>query len=46
MGKKASQAGQECIPNSNETVLLLLLLRSEDIDPDERERFELCETFF
>jgi len=41
VGKKASQAGQECMPNSRE-----MILRSEDTleeDPDERERFEVCE---
>ena len=43
MGKKASQAGHECI-SSKETVL-----RSEDTleeESDERERLEVCETFF
>ena len=43
VGKKASQAGHECI-SSKETVL-----RSEDTleeESDERERLEVCETFF
>lgn len=39
MGKKASQAGQECI-NSKE-----MILRSEEEEPDERERLEMCETW-
>lgn len=42
MGKKASHAGQECISSKE------MVLRSEDTleeDPDERERFELCETW-
>lgn len=43
MGKKASQAGQECMPSSKE-----MMLRLEDRleeEPDERERFEVCETW-
>ena len=42
MGKKASQAGHECI-SSKERVL-----RAEDTleeEPDERERLEVCETW-
>ena len=41
MGKKASQAGHECRPSSSG-----MILRSEDTleeEPDERERFEVCE---
>ena len=44
MGKKASQAGQACMSSSKEKVL-----RSEDTleeEPDERERLDMCETFF
>lgn len=42
MGKKASQAGQECISSKD------MVLRSEDTleeEPDERERLEVCETW-
>ena len=45
MGKKASHAGQECMSSSREMVL-----GSEDTleeeEPDERERLDVCETFF
>jgi len=41
VGKKASQAGQECISSKE------MLLRLEDTleeEPDERERLGVCET--
>lgn len=41
MGKKASQAGQECMPSE-------MILRSEDTleeEADERERLDECETW-
>lgn len=42
VGKKASQAGQECI-SSKET--LLRLEETLEEEPDERERLEVCETW-
>lgn len=43
MGKKASQAGHECMPSSKE-----MILRSEATlkeEPDERERLDACKTW-
>lgn len=42
MGKKASQAGHECISSKE------MILRSEDTleeEPEERERLDECETW-